>query len=671
MTKIKRMIMMLVALFAMTMGAWADGTVYNSSVDINNLQPDDILVEGASVTGIESSYGLKLMPYFLQSQDDEHYSLQSSSQAIASSGYEVRILEGGVLEKVRNSSRYTYTPCDADRNPFNAWIVTEIEDLGSGAYRVQIIAYQYGSAEVEANINPGEKTNLLDKFNQAKNSGLTVNVGTGDNAYTLNFDKEAVNSILEGNPEEVNIETTYEEEAQKIGTTSVLAKLIVNLTNGSQALNFNAGKVIASLKFLGNVPTGKELQTWFFDNVKYLPTELIPTVYDAINKVATVTMSHFSTYGLLLYDPDAIMVTPTENENEWTFQMPAGDVELEIVYKTQSQMMLTYGVVEINAENGVLVSMGQEAEFVGNLMYSIDGLDAAMGFTFESDNTEVMAFGDDNKATGVLDDIKFLKVGEATLTVKFAGNDDYSKAEATVKVTVEPTYSIALMGGTEDAENWEIDPAEGTADAVKAGTKVALIYNGEKTVSSVTAWGFEPTTYTMGASIGGDDPWELVTGLPYKTTLGAVYEAIMGSAPNAMLTVTNVTTNATNITIGAIDGWNTKISVTGEVIDGVLDVTTNMGYVPVNIYVVMNDPDGIGVELNPDETGRIWTLPEMLQSDVEVLVDYEEEEVPTGIGSLKAGSENGEMFNLNGQRLSSKPAQKGIYIIDGTKVVIK
>jgi len=38
---------------------------------------------------------------------------------------------------------------------------------------------------------------------------------------------------------------------------------------------------------------------------------------------------------------------------------------------------------------------------------------------------------------------------------------------------------------------------------------------------------------------------------------------------------------------------------------------------------------------------------------------------------LKAGSENGEMFNLNGQRLSSKPAQKGIYIIDGKKVVIK
>ena len=334
--KLSRFLLTLVALFAMTTGAWAEGTVYNSSVDIHDLQADDILVEDAEVTGIESSYGLKVMPYFLQSQDDEHYSLQSSSQAIASSDNQVTILEGGVLERVRNSSRYTYTPCDADRNPYNAWIVTQIEELDGGSKRVQITGYQYGSAEVEATVNLGEKTNLLEKFNQAKNSGLTLNVGTGDNAYTLNFDKDAVNSILEGNPEEVNIETTYEESAQMIGTTSVLAKLVVNLTNGSQALNFNAGKVIASLKLLSlnGVPTGKELQTWFFDNVNNLPTELIPTVYDAINKMATVTMSHFSTYGLLLYDPEAIVVTPTENKNEWTFKMPAYDVEVNVEYET-------------------------------------------------------------------------------------------------------------------------------------------------------------------------------------------------------------------------------------------------------------------------------------------------------------------------------------------------
>ncbi len=334
--KLSRFLMTLVALFAMTTGAWAEGTVYSSSVDVHTLQPDDILIEGASITGIESSYGLKVMPYFLRGQYG-YNTLYDASQAIANSYAQVKIIEGGVLELTRTDSdnQYTYTPCDADRNPFNAWIVTQIEDLGSDAYRVQITGYQYGSAEVEADINPGEKTNLLDKLNQAKNSGLTLNVGTGDNAYTLNFDKDAVNSILEGNPEEVNIETTFEEGSQTIGTTSVLAKLIVNLTNESGSpLNFSVGKAIASLKFLGEIPTGRELQAWYFDNVNNLPTELIPSVYDAVMKMVTITMSHFSTYGLLLYDPEAIVVTPTENQNEWTFTMPNYDVEVNVEYET-------------------------------------------------------------------------------------------------------------------------------------------------------------------------------------------------------------------------------------------------------------------------------------------------------------------------------------------------
>ena len=188
---------------------------------------------------------------------------------------------------------------------------------------------------------------------------------------------------------------------------------------------------------------------------------------------------------------------------------------------------------------------------------------------------------------------------------------------AAMGAIAQNTYTVTVREGTEDAEKWAADP-----NPAEAWQTVTVTYTGSKHVSSVTAWGFEPTTYTMGASIGGDDPWELVTGLPYETTLGAVYEAIMGSAPNAMLTVTNVTTDATNIEIGAIDGWNTKISVTGEVIDGVLNVTTNLGSVPVNIDVVKNEPIGIEQDLTPDETGKIWTLAGMPESDVEIEVVY-------------------------------------------------
>ncbi len=483
MKTISRYLLTLVALLAMTAGAWAEGKVYNSSVDIHDLQVDDILVEGAEITGIKSPYGFKLMPYFLQSQDDEHYSLQSSSQAIANSYAQVKIIKGGVLEYIRtdSGSRYTLTPCDADRNPFNAWIVTKIEDLGSGSYRVQITGYQYGSAEVETNINPGEKTNLLDKFNQAKNSSLKVNVGTGDNAYTLDFDKEAIGSILEGNPEEVNLETTYEESAQQIGTTDVLAKLIVNLTNGSNALNFNAGKVIASLKFLGNIPTGRELQTWYFDNASNLPTELIPTVYDAINKMATITMSHFSTYGLLLYTPAGI-ADISEDGTSAKFEMPANDltVEYELVRDMQDATN-PVAFAGIPADGKISVKKGADGKYQPTEALDIQLIDplaatdaqniiAAEGITIK------VLLGDDSTGPVVYDDENPITL-EAFLADMKPGFY-WIKAEGTADGTYDGTVYSTEMWLTEGYD-LTLSPAQSDKVSVTVGgTDVSADENG-------------------------------------------------------------------------------------------------------------------------------------------------------------------------------------------------
>ena len=150
---------MTLALLIMAVGgAWADGTVYNSSVDVHTLQPDDILIEGAAITGITSSYAPKIVGYYMQSEDDEHYSKYNSTRALAGSDAQVTLLAGGVIEYLRtsSSSRYTYTPCDAEYNPLNAWIVTQIEDLGSGSYRVQITAYQYEPEITEWELKPDE-----------------------------------------------------------------------------------------------------------------------------------------------------------------------------------------------------------------------------------------------------------------------------------------------------------------------------------------------------------------------------------------------------------------------------------------------------------------------------------------------------------------------------------
>ena len=160
MRKFKKLTMTLALLIMAVGGAWAGGTVYNSSVDVHTLQPDDILIEGAAITGITSSYGPKIVGYYMQSEDDEHYSKYNSTRALTGSDAQVTLLAGGVIEYLRtsSSSRYTYTPCDAEYNPLNAWIVTQIEDLGSGSYRVQITAYQYEPEITEWELKPDMET---------------------------------------------------------------------------------------------------------------------------------------------------------------------------------------------------------------------------------------------------------------------------------------------------------------------------------------------------------------------------------------------------------------------------------------------------------------------------------------------------------------------------------
>ncbi len=51
----------------------------------------------------------------------------------------------------------------------------------------------------------------------------------------------------------------------------------------------------------------------------------------------------------------------------------------------------------------------------------------------------------------------------------------------------QTTYKVSVKEGTEDANKWEIAPAEATTTGVAAGTEVKATYNGAKKVKSVKA----------------------------------------------------------------------------------------------------------------------------------------------------------------------------------------
>ena len=51
----------------------------------------------------------------------------------------------------------------------------------------------------------------------------------------------------------------------------------------------------------------------------------------------------------------------------------------------------------------------------------------------------------------------------------------------------QTTYKVSVKEGTEDANKWEIAPAEATTTGVAAGTEVKATYGGTKKVKSVKA----------------------------------------------------------------------------------------------------------------------------------------------------------------------------------------
>ena len=72
----------------------------------------------------------------------------------------------------------------------------------------------------------------------------------------------------------------------------------------------------------------------------------------------------------------------------------------------------------------------------------------------------------------------------------------------------------------------------------------------------------------------------------------------------------------------------------------------------------------------PGETGTVNVLVKNTNGCHIYFIDAEQDqEVLTGINAVKAGTENGAIYNLNGQKVQK--AQKGLYIIGGRKVVIK
>ena len=101
-----------------------------------------------------------------------------------------------------------------------------------------------------------------------------------------------------------------------------------------------------------------------------------------------------------------------------------------------------------------------------------------------TDKTVTWTTSDASVATVADGVVTAVAVGTATITV--TTTDGAKTATCTVTVA-EPTYTVTVKEGTEDANKWEIAPAEATTAGVAAGTTVTATYSGTKKVKSVKA----------------------------------------------------------------------------------------------------------------------------------------------------------------------------------------
>lgn len=151
-------------------------------------------------------------------------------------------------------------------------------------------------------------------------------------------------------------------------------------------------------------------------------------------------------------------------------------------------------------------------------------------------------------------------VAPGTATITVTTTDGAKTATCTVTVA-EPTYTVTVKEGTEDAANWTITPT-----SAKAGETVTIIYNGTKKVKSVKAVKKAATipvtaitlnktaistsvgsTETLTATVTPDDATDQTVIWSSDNVAVASVDALTGE-------VTAVATGTANITATANDG---------------------------------------------------------------------------------------------------------------------
>ena len=177
-------------------------------------------------------------------------------------------------------------------------------------------------------------------------------------------------------------------------------------------------------------------------------------------------------------------LTDTSDDNVKTFTMPLGNVTVLAEFEEIPFVAVTG--VTLSQTSASLTAGGAALELTPTVAPE-GATDKTVKWSVEQTGDFVALYTDEACTQAVGTDaiaaakvyVKPLAAGQATITV--TTNDGAKTATCAVTIA-EPTFNVTLQEGTEDADKWDISPAEATK-----GSTVTVTYSGDKKVKSVKA----------------------------------------------------------------------------------------------------------------------------------------------------------------------------------------
>ena len=334
---------------------------------------------------------------------------------------------------------------------------------------------------------------------------------------------------------------------------------------------------------------------------------------------------------------DEVTVNPTATANEWTLEMPDADVELEVTYYTDEEAPFIDGV-ELTANSDGTWSLAE-----------MPGFDIELEVTYYTD-----------EELAEMEEAAFTAGVELTK----ASNGEWTLAEMPAfDVELEVEYETALALNEVDDNTAKLDEWNGyEADVTLTRTLQTGSYNTFAlpfsaaiptgwTVKELSSATLENSTLTLNFQ----DATSIEAGKPYlvKVTDAAVnptFDGVIISKDAVPYTSTNVDFIPTlgKTTIEGSDATNVLFLAAGNKLKNPTSLPTDMKGFRAYFQLKGAAAGARNFDLNID--GDVTGVNEVI-----------------GVNEVNDDS----WYTLDSRKLSGKPAQKGVYIVNGKKVIIK